>query len=349
MIHPLSSIAASLIDRGSAVRPATPPVRMIPGTWLVTMLLVSFAVLAVMMAATGLKIDPFAADDAPFYVCGLIAAALRLGYRHPRTRLQRALRDGAEYYALITLVTLIGAVASYPCAAATHGFVDARLQRMDVMLHFDWLAWYRTVAAHHSLQLLGRAAYQSIYVTPAIFLAYLAWTHRRAEARAFIATFWLAAIIALAMFHFMPAVGPLAYLWHGSVPYMPESALWQPELIPALRLHAIHYVDIGALRGLVSAPSFHTTAAMLYIFGAWRYPVLRWPVLAINVAMLLSTPVEGTHYLIDMVIGAFVALAAMALAAEVNLLLWRHRPAAAVNGAVLDRQSGGVASGASGL
>lgn len=281
----------------------------------------SMVLLATMMAATDLTIDPFARDDLPFYACALIAAALRFGYRHPRSHWQRTLRDGAEYYALVTLVTLVGAVASYPCAAATHGFADAKLQRMDVLLHFDWLAWYRLVATHPSLQWLGRAAYQSIYVTPAIFLAYLAWTDRRAEARAFIATFWLAAIIALAMFHFMPAVGPLAYLWHGPVPYMPESALYQPELIPLLRQHTLHHVDIGALRGLVSAPSFHTTMAMLYIFGAWRYPVLRWPVLAINVAMLLSTPVEGTHYLTDMVLGAFVAFVAMALAAEANLRL----------------------------
>lgn len=337
MIHPLSSYAASLFGGDRDPQRAIPPVPMIHGRWMLGALMASLGVLVLLMAATGLTIDPLAIDDAPFYFCGLLALAIRVGYRHPHTRVQRALRDGAEYYALITLVTLIGAVASYPSAAISHGFVDARLQRMDVMLHFDWLAWYRLVAAHPSLQLLGRAAYQSIYVTPAIFLAYLAWTDRRAEARAFIATFWLAAIIALVMFHFMPAVGPLAFLWHGPVPYMPESALWQPELIPALRMHELRSVDIGALRGLVSAPSFHTTAAMLYIFGAWRYPVLRWPVLAINVAMLLSTPVEGTHYLIDMVIGAFVAFAAMAVSAEVTLIVARRRPASSA-GTAMDRR-----------
>jgi len=41
--------------------------------------------------------------------------------------------------------------------------------------------------------------------------------------------------------------------------------------------------------------------------------------------MLLATPVEGTHYLIDMVIGAAVALLAMEV---VDLLL--GRPSAAV-------------------
>ena len=35
--------------------------------------------------------------------------------------------------------------------------------------------------------------------------------------------------------------------------------------------------------------------------------------LTLNAAMLLSTPVEGTHYLSDMLIGAVVAVAAVVI------------------------------------
>jgi len=38
---------------------------------------------------------------------------------------------------------------------------------------------------------------------------------------------------------------------------------------------------------------------------------LRAPLVAVNAAMLLSTPVEGTHYLIDMILGAVVAVVAI--------------------------------------
>ncbi|WP_338329099.1 phosphatase PAP2 family protein [Sphingobium yanoikuyae] len=69
----------------------------------------------------------------------------------------------------------------------------------------------------------------------------------------------------------------------------------------------------GQLRGIVSAPSFHTAAAVLYIAAGWRIAALRWPIVALNAAMLLSTPVEGTHYLIDMILGLGVALTALAL------------------------------------
>uniref|UniRef100_UPI00315822DD phosphatase PAP2 family protein n=1 Tax=Sphingomonas sp. H160509 TaxID=2955313 RepID=UPI00315822DD len=110
----------------------------------------------------------------------------------------------------------------------------------------------------------------------------------------------------------MPAIGPFSYLWHQPIAYMPESEQWQHGLIPALRDHSVRVVDLGHLRGIVSAPSFHAAAATLYINAAWRLPRLRWPVLALNTAMLLSTPVEGTHYLIDILLGTIVALAAIA-------------------------------------
>ena len=51
-------------------------------------------------------------------------------------------------------------------------------------------------------------------------------------------------------------------------------------------------------------------SAVLYIIAAWPIRRLRWPLLALNIAMLLATPVEGTHYLTDMIVGAMVAVAA---------------------------------------
>ena len=91
---------------------------------------------------------------------------------------------------------------------------------------------------------------------------------------------------------------------------MPTSALYQQELIPELRAHAIHQIDLGALRGLVCAPSFHTVCGVLYIAFSWPVQRLRWFLLPLNAAMLLATPVEGTHYLSDMVCGLIVAVTA---------------------------------------
>lgn len=276
----------------------------------------SVAVCALLLWAAGLRVDPLRAGNLPYFVAlGLLfsvrPALTRLGVRwaHPAA-------DYAEYVALFTAMALIGAVSSYPIAALSHGWADPWLQRIDEALHFDWLAWYRLAVEHRSLQLLGIAVYQSIYVTPAALLAAFAIRGQRREAHRFLAGFWLAAILTLALYFFMPAVGPLSYLWKGPIPYMPSSAIWQETLIPPLRARQLHLVNLNELRGLVSAPSFHTASGVLYIATAWRCANLRWPLICLSGAMLLSVPVEGTHYFSDMLIGAAVALVALFLTAK---------------------------------
>lgn len=270
-------------------------------------LLASGAVLALLLHLAGLTIDLRGTDVLPFYAGGTVALGLRFGLPRLRWRHARAVGHCAEYYALFTAIALMGAVASYPVAALSHGYADDTLQRIDELLGFDWLAWYRAVAGSTMLQALGTAAYRSIYLSPAVLLAYHAATRQRAAAYRFVASFWLCAVVTLALFALMPAVGPFSYLWHGPIPYMPESELWQPDLIPQLRAHQVHIIDLGHLRGLVSAPSFHAAAALVYAAAAWRARPLRWPLLALNALMLLSTPVEGTHYLADILLGLVVA------------------------------------------
>ncbi|MEG3122944.1 phosphatase PAP2 family protein [Sphingomonas sp. GB1N7] len=287
--------------------------RGIPAVWIASGLFATFAILALMMQRAGLTVDPLGRSTLPFYVVGIVAIAARTMLPGSTWRHARTVADGAEYYGIFTAIALMGAVSCYPVSALTQGYADAKLQAVDVLLHFDWLAWYTAVAASPTLQLLGTAAYRSIFITPAVLLGYYAVTAQRAEAHRFIFTFWLAAIITLSLFTLMPAVGPFSYLWHAAIPYMPESELWQPDLIPQLRAHTVHVVDLGQLRGLVSAPSFHACAGTLYAASAWRVARLRWPLIAVNGAMLLSTPVEGTHYLSDILLGMSVAVVALVI------------------------------------
>ncbi len=303
--------------------------RGIAPVWITSGLFATFAALVLMMRHAGLTVDPRASSTISFYIAGALAIGARTllpgsGWRHARI-----VSDCAEYYGLFTAIALMGAVSCYPVSALTVGYADAKLQAIDTVLHFDWVAWYVAVAGNRTLQALGTAAYRSIFVTPAVLLAYYAITAQRAEAHRFIFTFWFAAILTLTLFKFMPAVGPFSYLWHAPIAYMPESELWQPDLIPQLRAHIVHVVDLGHLRGLVSAPSFHACAATLYAAAAWRVARLCWPLLAVNGAMLLSTPVEGTHYLSDILLGMAVAAFALVVV-HYALVVIRSRRVSAV-------------------
>lgn len=282
----------------------------IPGGVLVIGALMSLGGVMLWMWIERLTLDPYAPVNGVLLSLALLAVSLRYAYRSPRSRAQRITRDTAEYIGLFTMICVLGALASYPAAVGTTGYVDATLERIDRIFRFNWVSWYDVTAAHRSLQIIGGIAYASIYLTPAILLVYFAQADRKVEARAFIASFWVAALLTLMLFMAFPAEGPLAYLVHGPIPYMPTSALYQSQLIPVLRDGSLHQVSLGALRGLVCAPSFHTTSATLFMLTAWPVRSLRWPMIAINCAMLLSIPVEGTHYLADMIGGVLVALVA---------------------------------------
>lgn len=282
---------------------------LIPRRLLVIAVSTSLIATTLLMWWAGLTIELNLASLA-FGVVGVTLLALCVGFRASAQPWKRFVAIGAEDVLTFTSISLMGAVASYAVAAGTQGWVDGAMAAFDHAIGFDWLDWYELVAASRLLQISGIAVYASIFITPAILICAFTASGQRAEVREFLLSFWLAAFISLFLFHFMPTLGPLAYLWHGPISYMPTSGLYQAELIPLLRDHRIGSVDLGALRGLVGPPSFHAASAILYIIAAWRLQRFRIAVTALNFAMLLSIPVEGTHYAIDVISGALVAITA---------------------------------------
>jgi hypothetical protein len=209
---------------------------------------------------------------------------------------------------LFITTSLIGAIASYGVASLTRGWVDEDLVLLDRLVGFDWTKLYAITSAHDFMQIAGRLAYASIFASPPMLVISFAIHGQRAAARSFLASFWLAVMTCLILFIWLPTLGPLAYMWHQPIKYMPTSGLYQAELIPILREQRAGPIDLGQLRGLVGPPSFHAASAVLYIFAAWRTSNLRWPLTVMNCLMLLSIPVEGTHYAVDVASGVMVAI-----------------------------------------
>jgi membrane-associated phospholipid phosphatase len=301
--------------KAARVAPPTIPARVepLPLGWLVAAAAIGCVAVHVLLIRAGLALWMGAR---PFDLACAAASAIILllyGLRDAVDGWRRTANEAVMHSALFAVFCLAGAIAAYPVAAEGRPYVDAMLARADAALGFHWFAWYDYVAAHPWAQLLGRAAYHSIFITPALLIGHFAASRRTGEARRFLAAFWVAAVMTLAIARLLPVQGPLAAMPPAHLPYMPVSGLFQAELPPELRLHALHRIDLLALRGLVGAPSFHTASAVIYVAVGWRCRRLRWPILALNAAMLVATPVEGTHYLVDMLMGAGVAVAALLL------------------------------------
>ena len=80
------------------------------------------------------------------------------------------------------------------------------------------------------------------------------------------------------------------------------------------RLHGgeLHFA-LAKLTGVVSFPSFHTTMALLYLYGFSRAGAIGWVAAFLNVAMLPAIPFFGGHYLVDMFAGAAVAVVSVVI------------------------------------
>jgi membrane-associated phospholipid phosphatase len=72
-------------------------------------------------------------------------------------------------------------------------------------------------------------------------------------------------------------------------------------------------IPLDNLEGLITFPSFHTAGAIMFIWALRKVPYVRWPAIALNAALIAATPIDGAHYFIDLVGGAVVAFAAIAM------------------------------------
>jgi membrane-associated phospholipid phosphatase len=81
--------------------------------------------------------------------------------------------------------------------------------------------------------------------------------------------------------------------------------------LPLLREGKMRVLEIGQLTGIVTFPSFHAAGAMLYLWALWTIRWMRPIALICNVLLLLSTPIDGGHYFIDVVAGVSLAILAI--------------------------------------
>lgn len=130
----------------------------------------------------------------------------------------------------------------------------------------------------------------------------------------FIAAFGIALIATVAIFVFVPAVGAFVHvdLTPSQYATLPADSYTPARSLDALQSGLMKTIAINNLEGLIAFPSFHTAAAILYAWALWPVKVIRWPIIPYNAAIISTTPVSGSHYVIDVVAGVAVTLAAIA-------------------------------------
>lgn len=260
------------------------------------------------MALAGFTFAP-ASTVAPFAIAGAYVGYSFYNYGHPRKR------DPLVVFILgstgqILLIPILMTPMTYVAAAANLPMQDVALHAIDRALGLHWTAYYNFVTAHHILLVLSVWCY-SIIGWPVFGVPIaLGWTGRYSRLQIFTLAFAIALVVTTAISAIVPAMGTYDLL-----KFLPDSDLFTPGAyieqlrdLPLVRDGSLRHLHLSGLTGIVTFPSFHAAAAVLYIWAFW--PV-RWigPLAAVvNVAMLLATPVVGGHYFIDLFAGGAIAV-----------------------------------------
>ena len=222
---------------------------------------------------------------------------------------------------LFAALSLAGALVSYWFARISPApFADAILYRADLLLGFDWREAYPRYVALPAIHRAMQLCYASIAYTPALLMAGLAARGFEQRIREFLVAYSIGLTATMISFFFLPAKSALEFVLQGRATYMPQTRVNTSATILALRDGALTDVSIDMLIGIVTFPSFHAFSAVLFMWSSWVLRWLRWPIVLINLGMLIATPIEGTHYLVDVIAGCLLAGAAVFAARSIPVL-----------------------------
>jgi hypothetical protein len=207
------------------------------------------------------------------------------------------------YFAIWMLLPIFATRLTYLCFASGHRLMDAPLSKADRMLSFNWPEWVAFVQAHPLLAKAQQVSYLSYEWQPMAAILVLAHrAPRKGNAELFMAL-GVSMAITLVVTTLLPAIGPGEALGFHPLASPIIQAL---ETAPAA--HNLPY------KGIVSFPSFHTAMALLFVYAhrgvRWTFPTA----VLFNALMLTSVPLNGDHYLVDMIAGAMVAVIGIATA-----------------------------------
>jgi membrane-associated phospholipid phosphatase len=243
----------------------------------------------------------------------------------PRFRNVPTLAQGAMISADLIAYALVLGTLSYIAAASPRPLIHAFLAEIDRSLHFDWLAYYGFVKAKPDFAALLTIAYNGMIAQLGLVALVLFWIKDIQRLRVLLDAFALCALLAIAISAVFPALEALAYF--KIYPLVATGAGYATGIDRVDDFLALHYgttriVPIMDAKGIVCFPSFHTACAVLSAVCAWPRRWLFWPALAWSSLLIAATPVDGGHYLADIITG--FALASTVLAAIFAFSRARH-------------------------
>jgi membrane-associated phospholipid phosphatase len=209
----------------------------------------------------------------------------------------------------LTAAAILG-VLSYVSARLNLPLNDDWLIATDKALGFDWQAYIHWFDQSSVLAFISSTAYISSGPQMLALIALLFLYKNIAHIQRFLLAFIFTGALTVILSALFPAVAGYVH-YNIDVTQLhnlhPIAARIHEAPLMAMRNHTTDVIGFP-MQGLVTFPSFHSALAIVLIYAAWPIRWLRLPIIILNILVLLSTPVDGGHWLTDVIGGVAVAL-----------------------------------------
>jgi hypothetical protein len=277
----------------------------------------SLSMIAAVLVAdlVGLPFSALSFSKANLVVCaaiiGLFIAAPSLQRRYefsPATG-----HFAVEVYILV-LFGAVGFVFSYLAIENGWAIRDEWFAALDRKLGFDWPSYTTFVLNNDWLIKASLVLY--LLTPPLVGLAILRACRNGQfdQASEIVATVILGGILCVLVSGMLPSVGGSGFFVADADFYGDRAVVFGNEYKQTfLELRDGAGMDVFLLcpAALIAFPSYHAALCLLVIVAFSRSGMLGGTILALNLATLLSLPVQGGHYLVDVLGGLLIGAAAI--------------------------------------
>jgi hypothetical protein len=239
---------------------------------------------------------------------GLISLGMAAGgLYYQNRRAEPALAAAMLGTAFLCAFSAAASLLNYFLLTVAGRRIDDALVAADRALGFDWYNTMVAMSHHVMLNEIFFRVYNLVLPQIALVLIALAWSGHAEKVYRYCLALAVGALIAIAIWTLIPSLGAKSlYTLPPDVAARLTLSIttdYGRELV-ALLHKGPGYITPSDMRGLIAFPSYHGVLALLVTFYAWPVRWLRWPVLLTNAVVLISTPIQGGHHLVD-VLAAF--------------------------------------------
>lgn len=246
-------------------------------------------------------------------------------------RRMRSLFGMVEATALTLLVSFASLVLSYAGMRFNMPLADQLLTRMDAAIGVSTIDAIRLASRSATLSMLLSWSYTSFIYQ--ILIAPVLLSLLISPRRAYQFLFAYVVLILMSVVVSIPFPSHGAVMGQGFDPsefrlVNEDSSRGFIKSLTEVRSSTSFILNLQIAKGILTFPSIHAGMAALFVWAAWPSPVLRWPTLALNSAMIASAVTCGSHYFVDVIAGCGIAVIAAWAAARrpTTGSWWPRRP-----------------------